>query len=385
MFFYTEQPAASPNHLPFLYRPNPADSLRYNALVKDVRKLVKKTRNEYYTNALTECHGDKKKQFKLFDKMLGKNDKKLLPEYDDKQNLCEEFQNFFCEKIERIRDEISVNQSTDSKQFEYTHAPMSGNLLDSFTPLTDDLANDTIQSLPNKYCCLDVIPTDIFKKCIPYLLPYLKFIINKSLETGIFPSKYKDTIVKPLIKQSTIDKELHGNYRPLSNLCFISKVIERSVLNQLVEHLEGNHLFGEFQSAYRKFHSCETAITKITNDVFLSLDNKECSFILFLDLSSAFDTIDRDILLSLLKDKYGIAGLALKWIESYLTNRNCFVNIDECFSSGFVLFFGVPQGSILGPILFILYISEIENIAKWYGFKIHIYTFPFKGVIYYQL
>ena len=228
--------------------------------------------------------------------------------------------------------------------------------------------------MPNKYCCLDVVPTDFLKKCLPYLLGYLKYIINQSLETGIFPSKYKDTILKPSIKDNSVDKDLHCNYRPLSNLCFISKVMERSVLNQLVEHLQTNNLFGEFQSAYRKFHSCETAITKITNDILFTLDNKECFFILFLDLSSAFDTVDRSILLSVLNKKYGVTGLALKWIESYLGNRHCYVNIDDCFSSGFLLLFGVPQGSILGPILFILYISEIENIAKCYGFKIHIYA-----------
>ena len=232
---------------------NPEDASCYKALVKDVQKLVKKTRNDFYMNRLAECDGDKKKQFKLFNKMLGKTDKRILPECRSKQQLCEEFQDFFSEKILKIRNEICVNQQNSYSELEYTQLPFSGNSLENFTTLTDELTSDTLLSLPNKYCCLDVVPTDFMKKCLPYLLEYLKYIINQSLETGIFPSKYKDTILKPSIKDNSVDKDLHCNYRPLSNLCFISKVMERSVLNQLVEHLQTNNLFGEFQSAYRSF------------------------------------------------------------------------------------------------------------------------------------
>ena len=115
--------------------------------------------------------------------------------------------------------------------------------------------------------------------------------------------------------------------------------------------LESNDLFGDFQSACRKFHSCETAITKITNDILLSLDQNECSFLLFLDLSSAFDTIDHNILLSTLQEKYGITGVVLKWFQSYLSYRRYKVKICKCYSKG------------------------IECIAKFYGFKVHAYAY----------
>ena len=114
--------------------------------------------------------------------------------------------------------------------------------------------------------------------------------------TGTFPLSYKTAMVRPGLKASDLDKDVLNNFRPISNICFLSKIIERCVNDQSVTHLESNNCMGEFQSAYRKFHSCETAITKISSDILCALDKKQCTFLLFLDLSAAFDTIDHTIL-----------------------------------------------------------------------------------------
>ena len=141
---------------------NPEDASRFKSLMKDVQSLVKKTRNDFYMNGFAECDGDKKKQFKLFNKMLGKDDKKQLPECHDKQQLCEDFQQFFSEKILKIRNLICTNQQNNYSEIEYTQLPFSGQCLENFTTLTDTLVLDTVLSMGNKYCCLDVIPTGLF-------------------------------------------------------------------------------------------------------------------------------------------------------------------------------------------------------------------------------
>ena len=163
-------------------------------------------------------------------------------------------------------------------------------ILDTFTALTDDDVAEVFKSLPNKYCALDPVSAELYKQCLQHLCSYIKYIVNLSLSQGIVPTLFKEALVKPKLKSHTLDKDMLKNFRPLSNLSFMSKSLERSAFKQLVGHLESNKLFSNFQSAYQKYHSCETAITKITNDILHSLENKRCSFLLFLDLSSAFDT-----------------------------------------------------------------------------------------------
>ena len=346
---------------------------QFDILAKQVSNLVKATRNDFYTNKLELCTGDKKATFKVFDKLLGKNKDVQLPAHDNEVDLCNEFEQFFYDKVYNIRNDISTHLSND-KPYIVNNAFQSRERLSDFSILPDNDIYDIFNSLNNKYCKLDPISAKLFKQCLPYLLPYVKYIMNSSLQSGTVPSRFKEALVKPKIKGNNLDQDLLHNFRPLSNLSYLSKGLERCVLKQLVCHLDNNNLFGEFQSAYRKFHSCETAITKISNDILCSLDKKQCTFILFLDLSAAFDTVDHSKLLSTLQSKFGISGTVLSWFKSYLSNRKCNVSIGECLSQGIMLLFGVPQGSILGPILFILYISDIEHIAKTFGFKIHIYA-----------
>ena len=352
---------------------NSSDKKQYQSLVTDVRKLVHNTRNEFYTDKLSACKHNKKEKFKLFSKMLGTEKEIQLPSHESEQMLCDEFEQFFTNKVQNIRRTIG-NFTTTVESLQSTLQPVIIKAFNNFNFLDDNEVTDIFSTLSNKQCDLDPVTMGLFKQCLPELLPYVKHIINLSLEKGIFPTIYKEALLNPKLKAPSLDNDIYKNYRPLSNICFLSKALERCVLTQLVDHLEYNNLFGDFQSAYRKFHSCETAITKITNDILLSLDNKECSFLLFLDLSAAFDTVDHNILLSTLNEKYGIGGIVLQWFQSYLSGRSYKVKIGKHFSKGICLLFGVPQGSILGPILFILYISDIERIAKCYGFRVHVYA-----------
>ena len=128
------------------------------------------------------------------------------------------------------------------------------------------------------------------------------------------------------------------------------------------------------QSAYKKHHSCETALLRVQNDILKSIDDKQCVVLLLLDLSAAFDTIDHKILLHRLRSRFGIKGKALSWLQSYLTDRSQSVQIDGFASSVRPLRFGVPQGSVLGPLLYLLYTAPLGDLVRWHDMDFHLYA-----------
>ena len=206
--------------------------------------------------------------------------------------------------------------------------------------------------IKEKYC--DVKMREPKNQMLEEVLPFitrLTRLINASLSEGKFPSSFKSARVVPLIKKPNVDKENLKNYRPISNLSFISKVTERVVAAQLQTYLEENSLYASKQSAYRRCHSTETALLLVTNDFLCATDSrKEC--VLVLDFSSAFDVIDQRIFLERLTKRYGIAGKAHDWFASYISNRRQEVVIDDEASDPQRLEQGVPQGSVVGPLGF---------------------------------
>ena len=144
-------------------------------------------------------------------------------------------------------------------------------------------------------------------------------IVNLSLLSGIFPTEFKHACIVPLLKNSSADRDVMQNYRPISNLSFLSKVIEKCVYSQVMQHLLSNDLLGHFQSAYRPYHSCETALMMIHNDIGSMLDAKLNVVLLVFDLSAAFDTVNHNILLEKLGQQYGLTDTVFAWFESYLS------------------------------------------------------------------
>ena len=182
-----------------------------------------------------------------------------------------------------------------------------------------------------------------------------------------FPSSYKLASVTPLIKKNDLDRDNPANFRPISNLHTISKILGRLFLSRFTAHVENSPNFNRFQSAHRKGFSTETAILRLLSDVRCAADEKCRSMVVLLDLSAAFDTIDIDTLLRRLEHTFGITGSALLWLRTYLEGQSQFVRIGDNQSTSLPCEFGVPQGSVLGPKLFAAYIAPIAGVISSFG------------------
>ena len=230
-----------------------------------------------------------------------------------------------------------------------------------------------IRSPPNS-CSLDPLPTFILREFLDELLPFICIMCNVSLQQGLLPESQEAAIVTPILKKHDLDPDDVKSYRPISNLTFISKVIERIVASQLTGYLQMNRLLPDHQSAYRQGHSTETALLKIFSDILDAADSAQVTLLGLLDLSAAFDTVDHDILLTRLQKSYGVGGTALAWISSFIQGRQQSVTFNGHQSTRIQLKYGVPQGSVLGPLLFILYTSDVISIAASLGVGAHSYA-----------
>ena len=173
-----------------------------------------------------------------------------------------------------------------------------------------------VDKIGKKSCDLDPIPASIFKECKSTLLPILTNMVNMSLQSAFFPATLKEAMIKPKLKKDNLDSEAYPNFRPISNLKVLSKIIEKAVSCQLSDYLRDNDLEESFQSAYKCFHSTETALLKVQNDILCEIDNQKCVVLLLLDMSAAFDTVDHELLLERMSKRYGVKGNVLKWFRS---------------------------------------------------------------------
>ncbi|MCG8430354.1 MAG: reverse transcriptase family protein, partial [Candidatus Omnitrophica bacterium] len=298
--------------------------------------------------------------FNVVNELLGKQRSSPLPDHSDPVELANNFSDFFMSKISKIRDKLDQQQVGEVQELPCANVPE----LDCFRPTTKEEVKKLVLSLPPKSCALDPIPTSLLKRCIDTLAPVLVTIINKSLEQGHFPASLKYALVKPLLKKPSLDCNVMANYRPVSNLSYLSKLVERVIAMRLQEHMTVNHLYDVNQSAYRRGHSTETVLLKVTDSILSSLDQGEEVLLVLLDLSAAFDTVDHSMLLDRLHNRIGLSDAALKWFKSYLENRSLSVSIQDSLSTRAVVKHGVPQGSVLGPVLFTIYTLPLGDTLR---------------------
>jgi hypothetical protein len=287
-------------------------------------------------------------------------------------SLANDFLRFFADKIIKLRDDLD-NISTIDSQPAVSTSPLVNSTFTEFKPLSLNDIVKLVHSAKATTCELDIIPTSKLKKYFTVIAPIVTEIVNRSLLTGVFPEIWKSAVVKPLLKKKGLPLELQ-NYRPVSNLTFLSKILEKAALSQIKEYIESNHLLPAYQSAYRKHYSVETAMLKMYSDLLESIDNSKVTIVVMVDLSAAFDTIDITILIQMLKDEFGIDCTPLRWIESYLSNRTMKVLINRSSSDSEPVRFGVPQGSCAGPVIFTLYIASLNRVIQKYPADLYGYA-----------
>lgn len=198
--------------------------------------------------------------------------------------------------------------------------------------------------------------------------------MNSSLSSGVVPAHFKHAVVQPLIKKPGLDPAVMSNFRPISKLPFLSKILEKLVYSQLLDFLNEHNILEVFQSGFKALHSTESALLRVLNDIFLATDTGDCVVLVLLDLTAAFDTVHHEILLARLEQWVGVKGIALEWFRSYLTDRSFCVRLDGSMSTTAPLLHGVPQGSILGSVLFSLYLLPLGSILRRHGIAFHCYA-----------
>ena len=324
----------------------------YDSIKQKIANPVNKARQVYYSakfRSSTTC----KQLFQNFSTILAKNISSPLPSTLDSDDLPNLFSDYFIEKIRTIRNNFPPPNPTACPNTSFT-----GNSLPTFEPVTDEFVFKIINSAPAKSCELDPIPTTLLYENHDVLLPTITNIINTSLTIGIVPRYLKTAIVKPLLKKSSLDKNLLKNYGPISNPPLLSKILEKVVLHKHLSHLQENNLSNPFQSAYRAGCSTETVLLRTVNDILSVLDNDNIS-VLLLDLSAAFDITDHQILSRL---NFGIQSTALQWFQSYLSDRYQSTSVNNSSSSPSQLMHGVALDSVQGPVLFVLCTTPLSDI-----------------------
>ena len=327
----------------------------------------------YYSN-LTASTDNQSTLFKKVSKLWNKKKTKALPEgYSNFHEMANDFNSFFSNKIQEIRDSL-ISDDTDFEPSELPGNHSTLTTLDVFEPTTLEELEQIALEMEIKTSHDDPLPAPLLKSSLSTLLPYIEQLVNLSLSTGNIDGLLKESVINPILKKVYLDKNNKKNYRPIVNLQFLSKMIEKVVLKRLTHHMSINNLHCPNQFGYKKHHSTESMLLQIVNDVLVGFEQKSGTILVLLDMSSAFDTVDLNKLLSILENKMNIHGIALRWFRSFLLGRKQKVLINGHLSNILLTLYGVPQGSVLGPVLFNIYVSNLPSFIEEHGFMSSLYA-----------
>ena len=356
------------NHLykAFLkYQTSSAES-KYKAYKNKLTTILRMAEKEYYNNLLNEHAKDVKGTWRILNGIIKKDQKSLrLPKefkhgngiVNNPKGIADGFNKFFVSVGAELANAIPDNDEVDFTH--YMGEPIV-NTMFLYEVTEEEILKEVAKFKNKKSCGFDDIDMCTVKKVIPEIMAPLVYICNKSFELGIFPEKMKIAKVVPIFKAG--ERKLFTNYRPVSVLPQFSKILEKLYNNRLTNFIENHNLLTNGQYGFRNNMSTALALLQLTEDIIANTDASKYTVGVFIDLKKAFDTINHNILVKKLH-YFGIRGEASSWISSYLSSRRQFVNIEGTQSDIMNVNCGVPQGSILGPTLFIMYINDICNVS----------------------